>query len=135
MKVSPLAPKNVPALPPLDGVRIATMEAGIKYQGRKDLMLMVFDKPASIAGVFTQSKCPGAPVIWCRKVLAVDNPSVRAIVVNSGNANAFTGAKGDAATRMTAGAAAKAVGCSEGEVYLASTDQRIFIGTHLKLAK
>ncbi len=121
MKVSPLAPKTVPALPPLAGVRIATMEAGIKYQGRKDLMLMVFDEPAAVAGVFTQSKCPGAPVTWCRKVLDVDAPRVRAIVVNSGNANAFTGAKGDDATKMTAVAAAAAVGCDESEIYLAST--------------
>ena len=121
MKISPLAPKNIPDLPPLQGVKLATMEAGIKYKGRKDLLLMQFDQPAAIAGVFTQSKCPGAPVVWCKKVLASADPKVRAIVINSGNANAFTGAKGDEAAALTAKAAAAAVGCTEEQVYLAST--------------
>lgn len=117
--VSPLAPKSYPDMPAIDGVRMATAQAGIKYKNRTDVLLMVFDQPASVAGVFTRSKCPSAPVDFCRQNL----PSgvARAVVVNSGNANAFTGAKGRAATELTAKSAAAAVGCAEHEVYLAST--------------
>ncbi len=118
-KVSPLAPKTYATLPPLDGVRIATAEAGIKYKNRTDLMLMVFDKGTEVAGVFTRSKCPSAPVDLCRANLA--GGKARALVVNSGNANAFTGKKGRESTGMTAKAAAKAAGCKAGEVFLAST--------------
>ena len=117
--VSPLAPKSYPDMPALRGVRMATAEAGIKYKNRTDVLLMVFDKPASVAGVFTKSKCPSAPVDFCRANLG--GGVARAVVVNSGNANAFTGVKGKAATELTAKSAAAAVGCSEREVFLAST--------------
>ncbi len=117
--VSPLAPKSYPDMPALRGVRMATAAAGIKYKNRTDVLLMVFDRPASVAGVFTRSKCPSAPVDFCRANLG--GGVARAVVVNSGNANAFTGVKGRAATALTAKSAAAAVGCSEGEVFLAST--------------
>ncbi|MBO9110585.1 MULTISPECIES: bifunctional glutamate N-acetyltransferase/amino-acid acetyltransferase ArgJ [Agrobacterium] len=117
--VSPLAPKSYPDMPALRGVRMATAAAGIKYKNRTDVLLMVFDKPASVAGVFTKSKCPSAPVDFCRANLG--GGVARAVVVNSGNANAFTGVKGKAATELTAKSAAAAVGCSENEVFLAST--------------
>ena len=117
--ISPLAPKSYAELPPIAGVRIETAMAGIKYKNRTDVMLMVFDKPAAVAGVFTTSKCPSAPVDFCRANLA--GGQARALVVNSGNANAFTGKKGRAATELTAKAAAEAVGCDHGEVFLAST--------------
>jgi glutamate N-acetyltransferase / amino-acid N-acetyltransferase len=117
--VSPLAPKSYPEMPSLRGVRMATAAAGIKYKNRTDVLMMVFDKPASVAGVFTKSKCPSAPVDFCRANLA--HGAARAVVVNSGNANAFTGVKGKQATMLTAQSAAAAVGCGENEVYLAST--------------
>ncbi|WP_373413652.1 bifunctional glutamate N-acetyltransferase/amino-acid acetyltransferase ArgJ [Ensifer aridi] len=117
--VSPLAPKTFAEMPALRGVRMATAAAGIKYKNRTDVLMMVFDQPAAVAGVFTRSKCPSAPVDFCRKNLP--GGIARAVVVNSGNANAFTGKKGREATELTAEAAAKAVGCSEGEVFLAST--------------
>ncbi len=117
--VSPLAPKTFVSMPALRGVRMTTASAGIKYKNRTDVLLMVFDKPAAVAGVFTRSKCPSAPVDFCRKNLA--HGSARAVVVNSGNANAFTGLKGRQATELTAKSAAAAVGCGENEVYLAST--------------
>lgn len=118
-KVSPLAPKSFPALPALAGVTIATAEAGIRYKGRTDVLLMLFNAGTSVAGVFTRSRCPSAPVDWCRAVLP--GGRARALVVNSGNANAFTGKKGRASTKLTAEFAAKAVGCTESEVFLAST--------------
>lgn len=118
-KVSPLAPKLYPELPVLDGVRLSSIEAGIKYKGRKDLCIIAFERPSEIAGVFTKSKCPSAPVDWCRKHLA--NSHVNAIVVNSGNANAFTGLLGEEATSQTAEAAAKAFGIEPESVFLAST--------------
>ena len=117
--VSPLAPKSYPEMPVIRGVRMATAAAGIKYKNRTDVLLMVFDKPAAVAGVFTKSRCPSAPVDYCRANLA--GGTARAVVVNSGNANAFTGQKGRAATDLTGKSAAAAVGCSEREVFLAST--------------
>mgnify|MGYP000616244445 CR=1 FL=1 len=65
-KISPLAPETTTAVAPIAGVRLGAIEAGIRYAGRKDLMAIVFDKPAQIAGVFTTSKCPSAPVDFCR---------------------------------------------------------------------
>ncbi|WP_421358360.1 bifunctional glutamate N-acetyltransferase/amino-acid acetyltransferase ArgJ [Agrobacterium rosae] len=117
--VSPLAPKSYPDMPALRGVQMATAAAGIKYKNRTDVLLMVFDEPASVAGVFTKSKCPSAPVDFCRANLA--QGVARAVVVNSGNANAFTGVKGRAATELTGKSAAEAVGCAANEVFLAST--------------
>ena len=123
--VSPLAPTGVPDMPEISGVKLATAAAGIRYEGRTDVMLAVMDNGTAVAGVFTKSKCPSAPVEWCRAKLKGDRSSkgglARALVVNSGNANAFTGKTGRQATTLTASIAAKAVGCSSGEVFLAST--------------
>src|SRR5690606_22832368 len=116
--ISPLAPKSYPKMPAIEGVRIATAQAGIKYKGRTDLLLMVFDEGTTAAGVFTRSRCPSAPVDYCRQNLP--GGKARALVVNSGNANAFTGKKGREATDMTGAAAAKAVGAKANEVFLAS---------------
>ena len=118
-KISPLAPKQIPDMPALNGVRMATAKAGIKYQGRTDLLFMVFDDPANVAGVFTRSKCPSAPVDHCRKALS--HGKARGVVVNSGNANAFTGKKGVVTTDQTAKAAADALHAYENEIFLAST--------------
>ncbi|AJY45733.1 bifunctional glutamate N-acetyltransferase/amino-acid acetyltransferase ArgJ [Martelella endophytica] len=117
--LSPLAPKSYPPMPAIDGVRLATAAAGIKYKNRTDVMMMVFDEKAAVAGLFTRSKCPSAPVDFCRANLPSGKAKV--LVVNSGNANAFTGKKGAAATSMTAKMAAEVAGCGEDEVYLAST--------------
>ncbi len=118
-KISPLAPKSLAELPAIAGVRLGSVEAGIKYKNRKDLTVMVFDAAASVAGVFTRSKCPSAPVDWCRKHL--DKGKARCVVVNSGNANAFTGKKGVESVRATAEAASEAVGCKKSEIFIAST--------------
>ncbi|MEM7747539.1 MAG: bifunctional glutamate N-acetyltransferase/amino-acid acetyltransferase ArgJ, partial [Pseudomonadota bacterium] len=93
--------------------------AGIKYKGRKDLMLAVLDEGTVAGGVLTKSRTCSAAVNWCRERLK--SGQARAVVVNAGNANAFTGKKGDDAVRLTAEAAADAVGCKTDEVYLAST--------------
>ncbi len=118
-KVSPLAPTRVPAMPAIAGVGLATAAAGIRYPGRTDVLIAVLDKGTSVAGVLTRSKCPSAPVEWCRARLP--GGKARALVVNSGNANAFTGKSGRQATKLTADLAARAVGCRPGEVFLAST--------------
>ena len=117
--VSPLAPIDVPDMPVIAGVKLATAAAGIRYKGRTDVLLAVMDKGTTVAGVLTKSKCPSAPVDWCRAKLG--RGQARALVVNSGNANAFTGKTGKQATTLTAAIAAKAVGCSPNEVFLAST--------------
>jgi glutamate N-acetyltransferase/amino-acid N-acetyltransferase len=117
--ISPLAPKTFPDMPVVAGVRLATAEAGIRYKNRTDVLLAVMDKGTAVAGVFTKSKCPSAPVEWCRAKLK--GGKARALVVNSGNANAFTGKTGRQSTALTAAIAAKAVGCSQNEIFLAST--------------
>src|SRR6185295_12344117 len=117
--VSPLAPTNVPAMPPVAGVRLATAAAGIKYLNRTDVLLALLAPGTAVAGVFTKSKCPSAPVEWCRANLK--RGKARALVVNSGNANAFTGKTGKQSTALTAQIAAKAVGCATSDVFLAST--------------
>ncbi|WP_315836820.1 bifunctional glutamate N-acetyltransferase/amino-acid acetyltransferase ArgJ [Bradyrhizobium prioriisuperbiae] len=117
--VSPLAPTNVPEMPELAGVRLATAAAGIRYKGRTDVLLALLDPGTTVAGVFTTSKCPSAPVEWCRARLK--GKGARALVVNSGNANAFTGKTGRQSTALTADIAAKAIGCKPGEIFLAST--------------
>jgi glutamate N-acetyltransferase/amino-acid N-acetyltransferase len=123
--VSPLAPTDVPDMPVIPGVKLATAAAGIRYKGRTDVLLAVMDKGTAVAGVFTQSKCPSAPVEWCRARLGRGGSSkggiARALVVNSGNANAFTGKTGRQATTLTASIAAKALACGPNEIFLAST--------------
>jgi glutamate N-acetyltransferase / amino-acid N-acetyltransferase len=125
LAVSPLAPTDVPELPVIEGIRLATAAAGIRYKGRTDVLLAVMDKGTTVAGVLTKSKCPSAPVDWCRAKLGRGGSSkggfARALVVNSGNANAFTGKTGKQATALTASIAAKALRCSPNEVFLAST--------------
>jgi len=117
--ISPLAPKTSPLLPPLAGVRLAVAQTGIKYNNRPDLLFLVFDAPVAVAGAFTSSRCPSAPVDHCRRILS--QRQARGLVVNAGNANAFTGRKGEQACEATAAAAAHLLGCREDEVYLAST--------------
>ncbi|TAK47456.1 MAG: bifunctional glutamate N-acetyltransferase/amino-acid acetyltransferase ArgJ [Xanthobacteraceae bacterium] len=117
--ISPLAPKTTPTLPAIAGVSLATAAAGIRYKNRTDVLLALFDKGTTVAGVFTRSKCPSAPVEWCRAKLK--GGTARALVVNSGNANAFTGKTGRAAAAFTAALAANAVDCRPGDVFLAST--------------
>ena len=117
--LSPLAPKKYPALPEIEGVRFATIAAGVRYAGRTDVMLALFDRPAQVAGVFTRSKCPSAPVDWCRANLP--KGEARALIVNSGNANAFTGAVGAKAVADVAEAAGQATAAAPHEIYMAST--------------
>jgi glutamate N-acetyltransferase/amino-acid N-acetyltransferase len=129
-KISPFAPKHLPRLPAIEGVRLAVASAGIRYQGRPDLVLALFDPGTTVAGVLTQSKTASAPVDWCRAHLA--HGMARALVVNSGNANAFTGRNGREAVKLTAEAAAEAADCLEADVYIASTG---VIGQALDAAK
>jgi len=117
--VSPLAPKSYPDLPVIAGVRFATAEAGIKYKNRTDVLLVGFDEGTSVAGVVTRSKCSSAAVDWCKANLP--GGVARGLVVNSGNANAFTGIKGRQSVEMTADIAARALGCKPSEIFLAST--------------
>jgi glutamate N-acetyltransferase/amino-acid N-acetyltransferase len=117
--VSPFAPARLPELAPVEGVGFAACAAGIRYAGRTDLMLATFAPGTVVAGVLTRSKTGSAPVLWCRQNLA--KGKARALVVNSGNANAFTGKRGAEATRITAEAAAAAVDCDPDEVYISST--------------
>src|SRR5438876_11559915 len=95
---SPLAPEAAPKLPPLAGARLAAVASGIRYEGRTDLCLMEFVPGTSIAGVLTRSLCPSAPVDWCRRALR--SGRARAILVNSGNDDAFAGCLGDASSRL-----------------------------------
>ncbi len=119
LTVSPLAPASFPTLPVIPGVRFATTNSGIRYKGRDDVMLAVLDAGTTVAGVLTRSKTASAPVEWCR--MALPHGQARAVVVNAGNANAFTGKAGDATVQATVKAAAALANCSPAEVYLSST--------------
>jgi len=118
LQVSPLA-VHFPALAPVDGVRLGAAEAGIRYRDRTDVVLMELAAGTTVAGVFTSNRCPGAPVDWCRG--SVKGGRARAVVINAGNANVFTGRAGHEACAATAAAAAELVGCPAKQVLVAST--------------
>src|ERR1700722_13686440 len=117
--ISPLAPARFPDMPAVAGVRLATAAAGIRYANRTDVLLALLDPRRAGAGGVPPPKGPAAPVDWCRAHLK--GGKARALVVNSGNANAFTGRTGREATKFTAEIASKAIGCKPGDVFLAST--------------
>jgi len=119
LKKSPLAPASFPDMPDIDGVRLATAKAGVKYVKRTDLMLADFRPGTTVSGVFTKSKTASAPVLKCREFLP--GGQARALVVNSGNANAFTGRRGEESVDHILNAVADAVGCKLEEVFSAST--------------
>ncbi len=116
---SPLAPETFPNLPKVAGVKLATAQAGIKYKDRTDVLLITVPEDSTVAGVFTKSKAPSAPVDWCRSILGTGTG--RALIVNSGNANAFTGQRGIAAVEGTVAAAHAVMGYGMSQIYLAST--------------
>ena len=117
--VSPLAPANPPKLEPIAGVRLATAKTGSCYKGRIDFLMSAFEPGTTAAGVFTRSRTASAPVEWSRRSL--ENGTARVLLVNAGNANAFTGKAGDAATRAVAKAAAGLFNCRQHDLFLAST--------------
>jgi len=117
--VSPLAPKSFPKLPPLAGLRLATIAAGVRYKDRTDVLMALLASGTQVAGVFTTSKTASAPVLWCRDKLK--GGEARVLVVNSGNANAFTGKAGQDGVREIAAAAAAVTGCRAQDVFMAST--------------
>ncbi len=117
--ISPLAPVAFPVLSDVAGLRFATVCAGIKYQGRADLMLAEFVPGTTLAGVFTRSLTASAPVLKCREHLP--GGKARALVVNSGNANAFTGRRGEETVDHILRAVAHVLGCDVEEVFSAST--------------
>ncbi len=116
---SPLAPAAFPAMPPLDGVRLAAQAAGLRYRDRLDVALIELAAGTSVAGVLTRSETAAAPVDWCRQALA--GGRARALVVNAGNANAFTGRAGKGSVDRTVEAARQLLGCRRREVFIAST--------------
>jgi glutamate N-acetyltransferase/amino-acid N-acetyltransferase len=121
LPVSPLAPARFPDMPPVPGVRLATAAAGVRYTGRDDVMLAVLDPGTSVAGVFTRSTTRSAPVLDCQAKIGGDPGTGAAILVNAGNANAFTGRRGDDSVAALTRAVAEAVGLPETRVFTAST--------------
>ena len=117
--LSPLAPTSFPRLSPLAGVRLADHECAIRYKGRTDLLVVEMAPDTTVAGVFTKSLTCSAPVLWCKDAAA--KGSARLLVVNSGNANAFTGSAGLASVKRTVDKAAKVTGCKPSEVFICST--------------
>jgi glutamate N-acetyltransferase / amino-acid N-acetyltransferase len=117
--VSPLAPLSVPNLPEIAGVKLASAATGIRYKNRPDVLLAVMDAGTTVAGCLTNSKSRSAPVDWCADNLA--SGSARALVVNAGNANAFTGKAGVVTVKAVASAAAKILKCKATDIYQAST--------------
>lgn len=119
LKVSPLAPAAFPDMPPLAGLEITTGACGLRYRDRTDVCVMILEPGTTVAGVLTRSLTASAPILWCREALA--QGSARAVVVNSGNANAFTGAAGTGSVERTVGAVVDLIGCRAEEVFIAST--------------
>ncbi len=123
--VSPLAPKNgFPSIPAIDGVRFASVSAGVKYKGRDDVMLAEIAPGSSVAGVFTRSSTRAAPVLDCEAKLAkLKSGGAKgfAIIVNAGNANAFTGHAGQLTVDEVTGELAQQMGLPKGHVFSAST--------------
>lgn len=118
---SPLAPASFPTLPVVGGVRFAAAAAGIRYQGRNDVMLALLDAGTSVAGVFTRSATRAAPVLDCQAKIGGACDAAAAILVNSGNANAFTGHYGQNSVRALTEAVSKATGVPQTRVFTAST--------------
>jgi len=116
---SPLAPSEFPPMPTISGLRVFTASANIKHPDREDLLLIEFEKGAAISGVFTQSLTAAAPVSWSRAI--TERGYARALLANSGNANAFTGVKGQLDVEACANAAADLIGCRADELLIAST--------------
>ncbi|WP_170438960.1 bifunctional glutamate N-acetyltransferase/amino-acid acetyltransferase ArgJ [Ruegeria arenilitoris] len=120
-KVSPLAPAAFPDLPVIDGVRFATVAAGVRYQGRTDVMLAVLDPGTAVAGVFTRSATRAAPVLDCQDKIGGPSDGPAAILVNSGNANAFTGQYGRASVEQITAAVSQVTGVAQNRVFTSST--------------
>ncbi|MBO31547.1 MAG: bifunctional ornithine acetyltransferase/N-acetylglutamate synthase [Rhodospirillaceae bacterium] len=123
-QTSPLAPDAFPAMSSVDGVRMAAAQCNVRYVNKTDVMLAVMEPGTTAAGVFTQSKTAAAPVDWCRDMLKGGNyqdGTIKALIVNSGNANAFTGRAGIAAVEKMAAATAEAAGCRQEDVFIAQT--------------
>jgi glutamate N-acetyltransferase/amino-acid N-acetyltransferase len=117
--VSPLAPLSLPEMPEIAGVKLAAAATGIRYKNRPDVLLAVLPKGTTVAGCLTKSKSPSAPVDWCAEGLK--QGKARALIVNAGNANAFTGKAGVATVKAVAKAAASLIGCTQAEIFQAST--------------
>ena len=117
--ISPLAPKSFAKLPPLAGVRLAAGAAGVRYKDRTDVLMVLLAPGTQVTGVFTTSKTASAPVLWCRDKLR--DGEARVLVVNSGNANAFTGRSGQESVAAIAEEAAAVARCRASEVFMAST--------------
>ncbi|WP_299770507.1 bifunctional glutamate N-acetyltransferase/amino-acid acetyltransferase ArgJ [uncultured Tateyamaria sp.] len=118
---SPLAPDHFPDLPPIDGVTFAAAAAGVRYSGRLDVMLAICAPGTTIAGVFTKSSTRAAPVLDCQAKLGHSSDTGAAILVNAGNANAFTGRNGTDAVATLVGATADAADLPESRIFTAST--------------
>jgi len=119
--VSPLAPERFPDLPIIKGASFAAVEAGVKYSGRKDVMLAVLQPGSVVAGVFTKSATRSAAVLDCQVKIGSDHPAGAAILVNAGNANAFTGSNGESSVRAVTQAVAACTGLPENRVFTSST--------------
>ena len=119
IKTSPLAPKKLKKLYEIDGVSVSSVSCGIKKNFKDDLVLIKFDLPSQIYGVFTNSKTPGAPIVWNKSI--IKNGKVSALIINSGNANVFNGKKGEEALKKIITALSLKLSINQKEIYMAST--------------
>jgi glutamate N-acetyltransferase/amino-acid N-acetyltransferase len=122
LKVSPLAPVSFPEMPPIAGVRLAAHACGVRYQGRDDVLLVELAPATTVAGVFTRSATASAEVDWCRYALQESKgKGARGLLVNAGNANAFTGRHGEETVHRVVRMTATLWGCAETQIFRAAT--------------
>jgi glutamate N-acetyltransferase / amino-acid N-acetyltransferase len=117
--ISPLAPENFPDIPSIPGVKLAAGACGVRYSGKLDVLMVSLIEGTEVAGVFTKSQTAAAPIDWCKQSLG--NGKARALVVNSGNANAFNGVAGIASVERTATQASNILDCAQEDIFIAST--------------
>jgi glutamate N-acetyltransferase/amino-acid N-acetyltransferase len=119
LSLSPLAPEKFPNIPPIPGVQMASGSCGVRYSGKLDVLLIELSDSTQVAGTFTKSQTAAAPIDWCKK--SMKNGQACALIVNSGNANAFNGAAGNASVERTASCVSKILDCAKEDVFVAST--------------
>ena len=119
LKISPLAPRKINKIIPISGINVSSTHCGLKKNNKEDLVLIKLDSPSEILGLFTNSKTPGEPIIWNKKIHKFGKVSV--ILINSGNANVFNGKSGKSSLLKIVNEISSKLNVPKKHIYIAST--------------